>query len=458
MFIPLLAITTIAFFSQTFSFGFVSDDFFYLSFTRFADVISPIEGFYHYSPVFWMLMWFLKILFGYNPLPFHITSVVLHLVNVIIFYKVTSFFLKDKLSRYFSSIIFAFYFAHYEIVYWVTGIDMSLMISFYLLGFLAFLMYTKRHKTRFLLFYYSLFTIAILTHEYATSLAFITLIYWIFFSKKKMKTKDVMKIVAFPIVVIMILVIFKLSDSSPIFVHGPSALRFLTSIVKSFLYILFPFPLIIDRLSQGMQILLFLIVVCRLVLKGNRKKETLFLLVWMFIIVSVYSVSSLPQARYLSLASIPAILLFLRLFQVRSLLSINSLYLIMIFISGIFFLNNQKIYWEKGSRISRNVVSDVKSLYPDLPKGKILYFVNLPDSVNGPPWNAYVFRNGLDHALAHEYNGDIPTLSYRRTTPIDGKVREDEPIEIEELRKLKSGGNIVFVFDEENESVKILDE
>ncbi len=138
----------------------------------------------------------------------------------------------------------------------------------------------------------------------------------------------------------------------------------------------------------------------------------------------------------------------------KSIIDINTkkiLYLFLIILAGLNFMQKQKEYWKQSSEITKNTLKHIKNNYSP---NKEIFFINLPDSVNGPPWNAYVFRRGLDNALENIY-GYTPIISFYRTIPLDEKVREDEYIEPENLYNL-SLEDEVFMYNPQTSKVEKL--
>ncbi len=144
---------------------FAADDFFYTSFFDIKQIIGFFPGLYHYSPIFWFFMFLLRNLSGLNSSLFHLTAVILHLINISLVYILGGIILKNKLKTFLSSLLYAFFFSHYEVVYWVTGIDTSLMTFFYLSGLYFYIIFTEKRKPAYL-YLFNLFTVlALLTHE-----------------------------------------------------------------------------------------------------------------------------------------------------------------------------------------------------------------------------------------------------------------------------------------------------
>lgn len=454
----LLLVAVFIFFSSTLNYYFISDDFFYTSFKTFSNTLSFQKGEYHYNPVFWSFLWAIKQVFGLNSFVFHLVTIFLHLVNIVLIFCLSKKLTKNNNLSLISTIVFAVFFSHYEVVFWITGISTSLMTLFYLLVLIFFINFTSKQTIFNYLAFFILFLLALFTHEYAISLLLVALTYWMLLGKRNKNLNYLLKLSSLPLITVFLLAFAKISFSQASLVPGiPTFPRFLASIIKSFLYLFIPIPYLIDSLPKIVLPLLFLLLIILLLLNIKKNKLRLFLFIWTFLTVIIFSLTSLPQARYFYLSSIPTILLLVSIFQTKSKLSFpGTIYLIIVLMSSLFFIQEQKQYWQKSSQITKRVLSDIKKSYPIPDQNKNIYFVNLPDSVNGPPWNAYVFRRGLEEALENQYGKKLKIL-YLRTKPLDEKVREDEFICKKNLQELKNKG-VIFIYNSDLDTVDKLND
>lgn len=454
----LLVLLNLFFYLPSLNFFFISDDFYFLSFNNVIDLISLKPGFYHYNPVFWFTIWVTKSLFGLHPLPFHLITILVHLLNVCSIFILGRLLFKDYKLAFLGSLIYSLFFSHYEVVYWITGLNTSLMVFFYILGFITFTRLISKitilRYSTFLLF----FILAILSHEYAISLPIICFIYWFIFKKGKRKLSEVIKIFSFPTLILFSIIVIKLAQSSAnLVVKIPTLFRFFISILKSFLYLFIPNPYLIDGLPKLLLVILGVFLIIFLIFKSYKSKINLFLLTWFLITTVIFSATSLPQARYFYLSSIPAIFLTLSILKRSN----RFLYFWSLFImgSGIFFLQEQKIYWQKGSDITKNILHELQTTTTALSTpgvtniNKTIYFINLPDSVNGPPWQAYLFRNGLENAIELFDGKNMKDIIYFRTIQNDNIVRDDPWLSTKQLTRMKRNKEIIFIYSKEKESI-----
>jgi hypothetical protein len=227
--------------------------------------------------------------------------------------------------------------------------------------------------------------------------------------------------------------------------------QFLISIVKSLVYLTIPVPQIIDNLPRIFVILLFSIITISY-LRLIKDKIAFWLVIWLVITVSLFSSTSVPQARYFYLSAVPATLL------ISYILNINLgdlmvwpkyCFVILILFFGIFFLKKQESNWMLSSQIIRNTVFSIKET-----SNKVdMLFLNLPDSINGPPWNIYVFRGGLESPLRS--NGiPIGKITYGRTSSLNGIIRDDIFYSKENVYEFLKIGKEIYVYDDRILSIR----
>lgn len=436
-------------------FYFISDDFIYLSYQSLVSVLSFKAGFYHYNPVFWLVIFGVTKLFSQTPFLLHLTAITLHLLNIILVYYLGKKFLKENWESLIAALLFGAFFSHYEVVYWITGINTSLMVFFYLLSLIAFITFCKKQKILPYFLFIFFFILAILSHEYAVSLIAACFFFFLIFGKKR-QGRELIKIFTLPSLLILLLLILKLINSNASLIVGrPTIFRFIASFLKSFLFFFIPNPYVISLLPKLLQAVFSFFLIVLFFLKAVNRKVNLFLFLWLCVTVGVYSATSLPQARYFYLSSIAAILLLVSLLQMSKFRFLKMIYLIFFLFSGIIFLKAQKDNWTKTSAITRRTLVDIKRFYPLLQKSRDVYFINFPDSLNGPPFNAYLFRSGLESALKLN-NISLPgKIFYFRTVPYDQIVRNDPFISENDLQILKEIGEVIFVYQKSTGTVKL---
>ena len=456
------------FYKESLLYYFISDDFISLSNKKnLLDLfrVDPLNN--HYTPVNGIINLSLYKIFGANPLPFHLFAILVHLLNIYLVYRLAKIFINDKIKSILATLLFAFFFANYEVVYWFGATNNSLMVTFYLIALLSLIKYVKKKKILSCLLFQASFVIAFFTHEYAISLIPVGIIYWFLFTKAK-NPKEFIKLFLLPIIVFLGTTVLKIFFvKMPLLVRVPSLLKFFAFSLRSFVYLFLPNPYLVDKIPNLFIPIIFLVILVFL-FRLTKNKRTLFLLIWATTTIFVYSLTSAPQARYFYLSFIPVIIYILsvvnigkakippakrdgiKLFLPKS----NTIfYLLFILISGLVFLQNQKYYWQLNSEITKNVIKDMKKYQSTIKKTDVLYFVNLPDSSNDSIWKAYVFRAGFKELLNNFVNIYTKKIVYLTSFQSTLHTIEAPYVKPNKLKLLSKENSVVFVYQEELKSV-----
>jgi protein O-mannosyl-transferase len=132
----------------------------------------------YYRPIF--LLWLLinYSLFGQNPMGWHITTILVHLVAVLLVYVLINRISRDRILAGIATLIFALHPTHIESVAWISGVTDPLLLVFLASSFLCYL---NRHnainnRSRFWLIL-SLFLYAIGLLEKETAIIFPIIIF-----------------------------------------------------------------------------------------------------------------------------------------------------------------------------------------------------------------------------------------------------------------------------------------
>ena len=368
---------------ESLSFYFISDDFYFLSFNSIPLILKTFYTDQHFIPVFLIYIYLIKSIFSLNPFIFHLSAVLIHLINVILVYILGKELLQKKKSALLAAFIFANFFSHYEVIFWISGLSLSLMVLFYLSALIFLLKFLKSERQLFLWGYLGAALLAFLSHEYA-----LTLFIFPFLLKHKRAIKSA---IAFILIVLGSLMIRHFLGN----ISAPQPFRpinFLKGEVLSHLQLFLPLPQVLEKIPDVGIIILFILIIYLLL--RNFRRQHFFLVLWLESTILLFSATSLPQARYYYLSSIPAIYLLVDILKKE-----GRIFLFIILISNLAFLGRQSQLWRLSGLITEKIVRQIsrelKALLPD----KKLYVISLPDSLNGPPWHAYLFRNGLKEAV-----------------------------------------------------------
>lgn len=151
-----------------------------------------LTEYYHgqYAPFNEYLYLLLYSLFGYDPLAFHMASLILHATNVCMVYIVLSKMLKDsrrlegqsaqKVS-FITALIFAIHPFNVEAVAWMSASKVLVYALFYLLATYTYLEYLKKGRSRYYVYTLLLFVFSFLGKEQAVMFpVWMLLINWLY--------------------------------------------------------------------------------------------------------------------------------------------------------------------------------------------------------------------------------------------------------------------------------------
>lgn len=108
-------------------------------------------------------------LFGLHPTPYHLVSLILHLVNCILLFTLARHVLGTPFAAV-SAVLFAVYPKATEAVHWISSVNTLMAAFFMLVTVLLFLTYLKKKNVGYLIFSYITFALALLSKETAVTL------------------------------------------------------------------------------------------------------------------------------------------------------------------------------------------------------------------------------------------------------------------------------------------------
>jgi Flp pilus assembly protein TadD len=147
---------------------------------------DPQETSNLYRPVFLLWMLLNYKLWGPNPIGFHLTSILAHLLATLLVYFVVRRIAKDEVVALGSTLLFALHPVHIEGVVWISGVTEPLLAIFFLASLLCYLKArepgeTARGRYWWLGLSYLLYLFAVFEKETAVALPAIIFCYeWIF--------------------------------------------------------------------------------------------------------------------------------------------------------------------------------------------------------------------------------------------------------------------------------------
>jgi protein O-mannosyl-transferase len=180
--LTILAITALTYLG-TLRFDFVSDDSLQIADNRFIKSWRYVPHFFftsvwahlyphspriYYRPIylFWNLVNY--SLFGVNPMGWHATAILLHLLVTVLVFKLTRSLAPGRPAlAWVTTLIFGVHPVHHEVVAWISGATESLYAAFFLAAFLAYLNSRARSRTAWMCASCALYGVAVFTKETA---------------------------------------------------------------------------------------------------------------------------------------------------------------------------------------------------------------------------------------------------------------------------------------------------
>lgn len=186
-------ITTFLLYAKSFSYRFVYDDNYqivnndHLSSWRSLPVYFtqkfwshiPDNGSNLYRPLFLVWLRLNMALFGRNPWPWHLMTVLMHVLVTWLVYLLICKLLKDDLAALVAAAIFGLHPIHTEVVAWISAVNESLGMALLLLAFLCYLKQKSSPPRRFLWLTLAivLFSAAVLVKETECVLPLLIVLY-----------------------------------------------------------------------------------------------------------------------------------------------------------------------------------------------------------------------------------------------------------------------------------------
>lgn len=206
----LVAVLVLAAYVPALRAGWIWDDDSYVTqnaLVRGADGLAGIWGFGRdpatgalvsntpqYYPFVFTSFWIEHALFGLEPFVFHLTNVVLHLLNAWLLWKLLARL--GMPGAGFAAALFALHPMHVESVAWVTERKNVMSGAFYLMAFLAYLRFDAERRPRWWILAFLAFVAALLSKSVTATLP-IVLAVAVFWRRKRLGGRDVALLLPF---------------------------------------------------------------------------------------------------------------------------------------------------------------------------------------------------------------------------------------------------------------------
>jgi len=165
-------------FSKVGSFGFLNwddhvhltnnNDILIISFENFAKIFS---SFYAgmYQPLTTLLFSFEYFLFGFNPVAFHLGSLFIHVINVLLVFVLLKNFKFNELFAFSVALIFGIHALQVEAVSWISARSTLTHSMFFLLALISYVKYLDNEKKLYFVLSFVFFILSVLSKPSAVS-------------------------------------------------------------------------------------------------------------------------------------------------------------------------------------------------------------------------------------------------------------------------------------------------
>lgn len=378
------------------------------------------RGLAYYRPLFRDVLFnILYNLFGLNHIPYRILYFVIHFINISLVYIFIQKLFQKKQISFFVSFFYGISSSNIGVLYW--GIEILGATMFIISTLILFIKFLGTHKNKFLIFAFLTFLLALGSHEFGAIIPILLVGLILVYLPSKSISTNIFRLLPFFLIVIpyVFLDITQTGYSSKDIQYSPvlnlkttlntlswyagwslGLPEMLTDFVLSGLklnpdlmrywgnYFLIIFPTSAISLTFLWIIIIYLIVAGRNVL--NNKKFLFLIFLFPLNLLPVLFFPFHKFTYYLS-ASLPAFwgtigyIIFNAYWRLKKKSPRLALIAISIFILSILLLNTTSIllghstYWAaQRGKIAEKLIKEVKSKYPTLPKGSVIYFTNDP--------------------------------------------------------------------------------
>ncbi|MDD9875248.1 MAG: tetratricopeptide repeat protein [Gammaproteobacteria bacterium] len=242
--LALCLLVAVSYFPATYA-GFIWDD---LAFTS-AKPVQDLSGLWriwfapgsldkegHYWPVLYSIFWLEHKLWGFHPLGYHLTSVLLHIgVTLLLWHLLKRMAVP---GAWFAAALFAVHPLHAESVVWVIGRKDLLASAFYLAAVLAYIRFTEERRRGHYLGALGLFMLGLLSKSIVITLP-AALLLWHWWRRGRITAADLARALPFLLVGLTVTVFDWLSykDLESIAFHYSPAERALLAAQSLWFYI-----------------------------------------------------------------------------------------------------------------------------------------------------------------------------------------------------------------------------
>lgn len=157
---------------------------------------------------------------GMNPSPMHLFNLLLHLINIILVFRLVGLLFRNRNIALIIAFIFAIHPMNVEAVSWISARSSGMYTCFYLLSLIFYIRYVNLDlKTRFFIYSFLFFVLSLFSKSQAVTLPLVLILIDLFYQRKLVTGKVILEKIPFFILSIIF---------SWITINNPSAKEIMT--------------------------------------------------------------------------------------------------------------------------------------------------------------------------------------------------------------------------------------
>lgn len=207
----ILAALCLLFFKDCLGYYFAQEDFYAFktsiqTASQLKEAFIPSKAVYSYRPLGTVYFTVMQAFFGHNPVPYHIANLFVHILIVIIIYKLGRI-LFGETAGFLSALFFALRGVNFLPVYWAVNITQALPVLTISGAFLSFVLFRTEKKTIYYFLALGLCVISVSLHEMSIFLPVILALYLVLIDELPNRKKAFIAQVPFYLIILIYVVL-----------------------------------------------------------------------------------------------------------------------------------------------------------------------------------------------------------------------------------------------------------
>ena len=425
LFVLIFIVTAVLYFPSLNSY-FVNDDYNWLKQKSIYEIVSTFWGGWGhgalYRPLTRVVFYFEFLLFGLSPSGYHIVSIFLHSVCLLLIFRIAALIFSSQNVGYLTLILSVFFFPFHEAVCWISSQTLLLGSLFVSLSLFYFISCIIKDESKYYYLSFASYLISLLCYESSIVLPALCFIsYFVFYEIDFANIKKIIKSLIPFIELSLVYFIYR-----KIVLAGlPEANELAAGLTRWFLNYSDYFKSQIIR-NTPLLILFVISLVCLIWIKKSQLKYILFCLLWVFCTYLPFSIIGGYTGRFAhySLIGVNFFIGYMMFNLVTRFkkLTVPVIILLSVYcIFNIYRINQNANYWYVAGEIAKEIPLQLKEIHGNFPENSTLIFYDVPLSFHQSgvflSYFEEVIQSNYSEKLniihtAHPFNKDFKTEPY----------------------------------------------